>query len=237
MKLPKTTTSAFALVTATLTPDLGLAQTIRNTWEGVYGQVGLIGYASCIPEAANGTTTTPSGGVFPTFSTANHSNGFAANIAAGYNFEINKDYLLGVGAALYPGKSKSTSTIASNSLGTITGTYNVDSLFSFFLSPSYVINSDKLVYTKIGYTGATIHSSASGNAGGNFPQQSTQMSGMMYGLGYKQILSESIYAFAEANYAVYKEKQVFVTTDDNLAVNSTAKASGYDVLFGIGYRF
>jgi outer membrane immunogenic protein len=226
-----------ALVVAAISCGTSIAQTNKNAWEGVYGQLGLVGYESYIPVAANGTTTTPSGHVLPTFTTANHSNGPAANIATGYNFAINQTYLIGIGAALYPGHSRSASTTATNAGGVVSGTYNVSNVFSIFLTPSYAIDQEKLAYVKIGYTGATVNSSASGNAAGNFPEQKTQMSGMVYGLGYKQIISGSIYGFAEANYAIDKAKQVAVTTDDGLVVNSTAKASGYDVLFGIGYRF
>lgn len=228
---------SIAALVITLIPSVAMAQASRNAWEGAYGQVGLLGYASLIPVATNGTTTTPMGTSFSTFSTANHSNGPAANIAAGYNFAINERYLLGVGAAYYPGSSRSASTTATNALSTTTGTYSVAKVFSFFLSPSYAIDPEKLAYAKIGYTEGTLRMSASGNAGGNFPQQSFQTSGMVYGLGYKQMLLGSIYGFAEANYVLNKAKPIVVTTDNNLVISSTAKASGYDVLLGVGYHF
>lgn len=227
----------FALVMIALAPILGMAQDSKNVWEGAYGQVGLIGYASLIPVATNGTTTTPMGTSFSTFSTANHSNGFAANIGVGYNFAINERYLLGVGAAFYPGSSRSASTTATNALSTTNGTYSVVNVFSVFASPSYVIDQEKLAYAKIGYTEGTLRISASGNVMGNFPQQSLQTSGTVFGLGYKQILLGSIYGFAEANYVLNNPKSFSVTTDNNLLISSTAKASGYDVLLGIGYRF
>ncbi|MBU3641737.1 hypothetical protein [Polynucleobacter sp. Fuers-14] len=94
-----------------------------------------------------------------------------------------------------------------------------------------------MAYAKIGYTEGTLRISASGNAMGSFPQQSLQTSGTAFGLGYKQILSGSIYGFAEANYVLNNPKSFSVTTDNNLVISSVAKASGYDVLLGIGYRF
>ncbi|MBU3641736.1 hypothetical protein [Polynucleobacter sp. Fuers-14] len=118
-----------ALVMIALAPALGMAQGSKNIWEGVYGQVGLIGYAGLIPVATNGTTTTPMGTSFSTFSTANHSNGFAANIGAGYNFAINERYLLGVGAAFYPGSSRSSSTTSTNALSTTNDTYSAANVF------------------------------------------------------------------------------------------------------------
>jgi hypothetical protein len=230
-------TRIIVLIMIVSAPISGIAQGSKNIWEGAYGQVGLIGYASLIPAAANGTTTTPMGTSFSTFSTANHSNGFAANIGAGYNLAINERYLLGVGAAFYPGSSRSASTTSTNALSTTNGTYSVANVFSVFVSPSYVIDQEKLAYAKIGYTEGTLRISASGNAMGNFPQQSLQTSGTVFGLGFKQILLGSIYGFAEANYVLNNPKSFSVTTDNNLLISSTAKASGYDVLLGIGYRF
>jgi hypothetical protein len=224
------------LIIAAISSSVASAQTNASAWSGPYAQIG-IGYESYIPVAANGTTTIPSVATLPTFATANHSNGPAGSIAAGYNFSLNENYLLGIGASLYPGHSTTASTSATNALGTVYGTYNVRNVFSIYLSPSYAIDQEKLVYAKIGYTGATTYSSASGNAAGNFAEQKTQTNGTVYGLGYKQIISGSIYGFAEANYAINKAKPVTITTTDGLIINSTANASGYDVLFGIGYRF
>ena len=51
------------------------------------------------------------------------------------------------------------------------------------------------------------------------------------------MITESIYGFGEANYAVNRSKAVTVVTDSGAIVNSTANATGYDVLLGIGYRF
>jgi len=224
------------LIIAAISSSVASAQTNASAWSGPYAQIG-IGYESYIPVAANGTTTIPSVTTLPTFSTANHSNGPAGSIAAGYNFSLNESYLLGIGASLYPGHSKTASTSATNTFGTVYGTYNVSNVFSFYISPSYAIDQEKLVYAKVGYTGATTNSSASGNAAGNFSEQKIQTNGTVYGIGYKQIISGSIYGFAEANYAINKAKPVTITTTDGLIINSTANASGYDVLFGIGYRF
>jgi len=213
------------------------AQSKANPWEGAYGQIGLLGYESYIPKNANGTTTIPGLGSFSNTSTANHANGPAANIGIGYNFSLGKDYLLGVGASLYPGHSRSASSTLVTTIGNIsvvkTGTYDVSNVFSFTLIPGYVIDETRLVYAKIGYAGSTLNA----NSPGNYPQQSNRVNGTVYGLGYKQFITGSIYAFGEGNYAVNRAKSVTVVTDSGSVVNSTANATGYDIIFGIGYHF
>lgn len=213
------------------------ADSKSNPWSGAYGQVGLIGYESYIPKGSSGTTTTAGGVTFPNTASANHANGPAANIGIGYNFDIGNNYLLGIGAALYPGHSRSASStlVTTTPLGASvkTGTYDVSNIFSFSLIPGYVIDETHLVYAKIGYAGSTINA----NSSGNYPQQSNRVNGTVYGIGYKQFITGSIYAFGEGNYAVNRAKTVSVLTDSGATVKSTADATGYDVIFGIGYHF
>jgi hypothetical protein len=209
-----------------------IADSKTNPWEGAYGQIG-VGYESYIPKSANGTTSV-GGYSFPNAASANQANGPAANIGIGYNFSVSKTYLLGIGAALYPGHSTSAgSTLVTNGTLVKTGTYDVSNVFSFSLIPGYVIDETHLVYAKIGYAGSTINA----NSPGNYPQQSNRVNGTVYGIGYKQFISGSIYAFGEANYAVNRAKSISVLTDSGATVKSTADATGYDLLVGIGYHF
>ena len=213
------------------------AETQSNPWEGAYGQLGILGYESYIPKGASGTTTVPGFGSFSNTSTANHANGPAANIGIGYNFSLGKDYLLGIGASLYPGHSRSASstlvTMIGNTASVKTGTYDISNVFSFTLIPGYVIDETRLVYAKIGYAGSTINA----NSSGNYPQQSNRVNGTVYGIGYKQFITGSIYAFGEGNYAVNRAKSVTVVTDSGAVVTSIADATGYDFILGIGYHF
>jgi hypothetical protein len=222
---------ALCLSIATLSTNL-LAQGKTNAWDGLYGQVGLLGYASYIPKSATGTTTMGPYS-FSNTSTADHASGYTANIGLGYNYAINSNYVLGIGAALYPGTSRSVnSTVVTN--GKIgTGTYDVSNVFSFTLIPGYALDDNRLVYAKIGYAGATINA----NSPGNYPQQTSGANGMVYGFGYKQAITESIYVFGEGNYAVFRPKSASVTTNAGATISSTASAVGYDLLIGVGYRF
>ena len=213
------------------------AESENSPWVGAYGQLGAIGYGSYMPKQSTGTTTVPTYGTIPTTFSSKRINGYIGNISAGYYFDLHQPYLLGIGATLYPGKSKSATTTASNALGSTHGSYDIADIYSIYLTPGYALNKHQFIYGKVGYTEATVHSSADGNAHGNFPEQTSHMNGIVYGFGNKQIISDSIYLFGEFNYAVDKPKQVSITTPDSFVINSTAKASGYDFVFGVGYRF
>lgn len=212
------------------------AQSTEHTWSGLYGQLGFLGYGSYMPKQSSGTTTAFNSPI-PTVFSANRINGYIGNISLGYNYEINPQFLLGLGSTLYPGTSKTAPTQASTPLGSTHGTYSIADIYSIYLTPAYALNQQQLIYGKIGYTEATTHSSAQGNLMGNFSEQTSHIHGMVYGLGYKQVIAGSIYAFGEVNYAIDKPKHVSITTSDNLIINSTAKASGYDFILGIGYHF
>jgi hypothetical protein len=207
-----------------------LAQSNFNPWAGPYAQIGIIGYESYIPKNASGTTSM--GGDFPNTTTSNHANGPVANIAIGYNFEIKDQFLLGVGAALYPGHSRSASSVTTTGPFESHATYDVSNVFSFSLLPSYAFDESHLAYIKIGYAGSTVNANSA-----DYSQQTTRVSGMVYGAGYKQMITESIYGFLEGNYAINKAKPVTAQAFSGAIVSSTLNATGYDFLIGVGYRF
>jgi outer membrane immunogenic protein len=90
-----------------------------------------------------------------------------------------------------------------------------------------------LAYAKLGYTGATI-----GLSGPTLAYQTTNLTGYILGLGYKQMVTESLYAFGEVNYASYGNKTVSATLTTGTVLNGlTMSGNGTDILVGIGYRF
>ena len=174
------------------------------------------------------------------------------NLAAGYNFGINETWVLGLAATYYPGASTSATGTLSVAPTTITSpygaavgspaavagastvaTYNVKNLYSIVLTPGYAIDKDRLAYAKVGYTGATI-----GLSGPTLAYQTTNLTGYSLGLGYKQMITSSIYAFGEVNYAGYGNKTISATLTNGTKLNGmTVSGVGTDVLVGVGYRF
>ena len=116
MKQLKMTALAIALSTAAASS--AMAQSAKtNAWEGAYGQYS-VGFASFSPKIG-GTNISPVspltaytapqpyglGGVIKVAPSADTLNTATNAISAGYNFGVNQDYVLGIGASYYIGAS------------------------------------------------------------------------------------------------------------------------------------
>ena len=252
--------SALVLAMAGVFATSANAQSAKtNAWEGAdvsvsfgYGQftpkIGSISTSAITyPVAAAGgrSTTAPSG---TSTSSANDVNTGTANISAGYNWGINSNYVLGIRATYYPGASSAasgsftTSSAAVSSpipvpAGTQLGpavpiSYNVKNLYSIVLTPGYAIDKDRLAYVKVGYTGATI-----GVNGPTLAYSTVGLSGYSLGIGYKQMVTQSIYMLGEFNYAGFSNKSATLTNTSGTSLTGTFGGSGIDFLVGVGYRF
>jgi opacity protein-like surface antigen len=260
--------SALVLAMAGVFATSANAQSVKvNAWEGAYGQVG-VGYGLFVPKIGSGTavsSTAPAPGGpngYPSTvsqgasaSNVNNVNTGIAALAAGYNFGINETWILGLGASYYPGASSSATgqlstapTVLNNnnpalnpayaipvSGNSTTATYNVKNLYSVVFTPGYAIDKNRLAYAKLGYTGATI-----GLSGPSLAYQTTNLTGWTLGLGYKQMVTESLYAFGEVNYASYGTKNISATLTNSAGTSlqgMTVSGNGTDILVGVGYRF
>ena len=103
------------------------------------------------------------------------------------------------------------------------------------MSPALAVDKDKLVYAKVGYTGASTQTTY---AGSNNP--TTNFTGYSLGLGYKQIIQGGLYGFVEGNYFSYGNQTSNLSgTISGTAYTTTAtvNANAYNLLAGIGYKF
>ena len=255
--------SALVLAAASIASTGAMAQSSKtNAWEGADVAIS-VGYAQFMPKIGTGSTSpltipvlvappstyvnTNVGSAVASASASNVNTG-TANISAGYNFGINSDYVLGIRAAYYPGASSSASGSfaitapgggspipipAGTPLGSPASVqYNVKNLYAITLTPGYVIDKDRLAYLKVGYTGTSI-----GLNGPTLAYSTVNLSGYTLGLGYKQMVSESIYLLGEFNYGGFSNKTATVTNTSGVAITAPFGGSGIDFLVGVGYRF
>ena len=180
----------------------------QSAFQGAYGQIG-IGYQS-----SKGKTDVPI--------TFDSTNGFASTVAAGYNFSVSKEFLLGIGAeySFVPTSNANLSYTDSDTGLPGKEQYKNQNTYNIFLSPGYVLSKDSLAYAKVGYTGTTYKFSSGG---------SDNLSGYSLGLGYKQIINGGLYGFAEGNYLSYGNK----TTDSGIKLSGNSM----NLLVGLGYKF
>lgn len=222
------------LLVATIASLIGGTAMAQSAFEGFYGQVG-VGYENASPKLSNQSITIPSiqAAPFNYSSTSNNANSMVGVFTLGYNKNITNEFVMGVGAEYEPFAGSSGSyTITNPTLGTGTGYYQKKSSYNIFISPGYSIDKEKLLYAKVGFTGAQALSDG---------VDTTNYTGYSLGLGYKQIISGGLYGFAEGNYASYGNKTTNSSglTESGNAYTSTATSSFnvYNLVVGIGYKF
>ena len=206
---------------ATVVASSAMAQ---SAFQGFYGQLG-VGYESVDAGFSNGTLL--SDGSPYTVSSSN-GNSFMGNVGIGAYFPVDKTFLLGVGAEYSPFAGSSTNftfSIPSNSYSE-TGSWKKKDSYNIFLSPAIAIDKDKLAYAKVGYTGMSTQTTFEDGT-----KDTVNYTGYSLGLGYKQMVSGSIYAFGEVNYAAYGSKSL------GSDVSGTTKPTLMNALVGVGYKF
>ena len=238
--------SAIAFALTSVAAGSAMAQSSKgNAWEGFYGQVG-VGYGTVTPSLQNGTAQVPAGFVphYPAFTgttsgaNLNNLNTAVANIAVGYNYAIDSTWVVGLGLSYDPGASSGATgqllltAPTGTLLNTQNATYQMKNVYSITINPGYAIDKDRLAYLMLGYTGATI-----GLSSQNIPYNTTTLNGYTVGLGYKQMVTLSIYVLGEAKYASYGQKTANNTAFGVVPVSNSVSANGAEFLVGVGYRF
>ena len=239
---------------ATVVASSAMAQ---SAFEGFYGQIAT-GYENNTASNLNGTiSNSPAYDGMPTSSnTSNQTFGTAPIIIGlGYNYLVAPKWTIGLGVD-YSLLSQTSSTFSSQVQG---GDYNgvtangasikISNRFNVFVTPGYVIDKDKLVYLKAGYSSVKTQTNGStslnydgGSEAISSSNPSATANGYILGLGYKQIITGGVYGFAEANYMSYgKTSQTstspYTTGSGTTSINTNGSLSTYQLLVGVGYKF
>ena len=232
---------------------IGTSAMAQSAFEGFYGQVAT-GYENN-SISSPGLTTQDTGKSANSWNASNQSFGGAPIVLGlGYNFVVAPQWLLGLGAD-YSVLSQTSSTFSSTNPnagsgtagGTLTGqTYKVSNRYNIFVAPGYSINKDKLVYLKAGYSSVSLTANSptqyidNGDSTQNSSiasgSKSQTLSGYIVGLGYKQMIADGFYGFAEGNYMSYS-KANFSSTSDGTTLSANPSLNSYQFLVGLGYKF
>jgi outer membrane immunogenic protein len=232
----------------------------QSAFQGFYGQLST-GYEN---NTASGLSSPliASDGVqtetFANFSASNQSFGGVPLIAGiGYNFSLSPKWLIGIGVD-YSFLTQESSSYSYKSSGFFLdgasangAKVKASNRLNIFITPSYAISEDKLVYFKAGYSSIQVDHTAPSSlslggesvslAGlGLTSNQSKTLNGYVLGLGYKQIIKGGFYAFAEANYMNYGSQNFgYSRTFQNATLKTSTSSSldSYQVLLGVGYKF
>tara|TARA_B110000503_G_C7091025_1_gene389434 strand:- start:275 stop:1039 length:765 start_codon:yes stop_codon:yes gene_type:complete len=234
----------------------------QSAFQGFYGQLST-GYEN---NTASGLSSPLTGSfglqteTLGNFSASNQSFGGVPLIAGiGYNFALSPKWLIGIGVdySLLTQESSSYNYKLSaldpdnDGLSANGAKIKASNRLNIFITPSYAISEDKLVYFKAGYSSIqadhTAPSSLSDGVNtlslvgtGLTSNQSKTLNGYILGLGYKQIIKGGFYAFAEANYMNYGSQDFGYTRQfegGTLKTSSSSSLDSYQVLVGVGYKF
>ncbi len=214
---------------AALTSGAALGQ----SFAGFYGQAAT-GYQWNSVGKTEVNTSTPD-----TFSPG-HSNGSTMPLvaSAGYNMPIDSRFLLGFGGEISI-LSSSTDTTSTVSSGSVAGgySYRLSSRYGLFIAPAYIIDPDRLAYLKLGYTNQRIEGrshSADGTDGSSIGTDN--VGGILAGVGYRQVIMNRWYGFAEANYQSYGSASLNAT-GGSITTNARPESTAWNVLIGLGYTY
>ncbi|MBU3591040.1 outer membrane beta-barrel protein [Polynucleobacter sp. 78F-HAINBA] len=208
-----------------------------NAWEGFYAEA-AVGYGSFTPTIGSAYIVPKAGptrGLQVPVSTQQNDLGSGTNkIGLGYTFGIDDKYTLGIAASYSIGASSPASGsfwTASTVNSPTWFKYQIKDVWSVTVNPGYVIDKDKLAYAKVGMTGNTM-----GINGGTANYQTYNFTGYVLGLGYKQMVTQSVYFLGEVNYAGISSKTATIQTSSG-PLSGNVGGSGVDVLVGVGYKF
>lgn len=225
--------SALVLALAAAFATSAHAQSAKtNPWEGFYAEA-AVGLAQFNPTISSASIQT-AGRTLPVTTQQDNLSSGINKIGLGYTFGIDDKYTLGIAASYSLGASS-----AANGSFWVSGApstakwfkYQIKDVWSVTLNPGYAIDKDKLAYAKVGMTGNTM-----GINGQTANYQTVNFTGYVLGLGYKQLVTKSIYVLGEVNYAGISSKTATIQTSSG-PLSGNVGGSGVDVLVGVGYKF
>lgn len=212
----------------------------QSVFQGAYVQLGIGLDQNSI--SSSQVSLSVGGGAVPNETIPSSSaSSFSGVVGLGYNFKINDDFLLGVGAdyGLVPSSAFNGGPSAD---GFFAGTQTkISNRYNIFITPGYVIDQNKLTYLKVGYSSQTVKVTDLTTSEGTYGETigSGRANGYVLGLGYKQMITKGFYGFGEANYYSYSGASFGgVTLSDGSGISGySPKTSAYQFLVGVGYKF
>ncbi len=227
-KIKSNVTSACWL-TILFTAAAADAQEERPSFEGFYAQLGAGGARKT---TSSNVDLTMNGAEIPATMNNDASKKYwVGNMELGYNWAISQDYLIGVGAAILPmsgSQQNSTINIRGTNYSFLSGhpLYN----YSVFISPMMKLGEGGVLYGKLGYQSTVVRE-----------DEVPDVSGYLFGLGYKRFFYQSFYAFGEFNYYGSANQKIHraiglrsgATLDARVNISPDLET----LLMGVGYQF
>jgi Outer membrane protein beta-barrel domain len=165
-----------------------------------------------------------------------------ASIDLDYAQKINNEWNISYGINYIPGKGKigdvsradtNLGAAGASTSGTATAKGELSRHITAYIEPTYMINSTNGVYAKLGYIRADLDiTSTTVIADGGTFNDTVNVKGIQYGIGYKTAVSKNLYAKIEGTLNNYKEISVTENANSYRANPEVRQAT-----VSIGYTF
>lgn len=177
--------------------------------------------------------------------------GELATLGFGYNFSMTPKWLLGLGLNYSPLSQKTnryryTATLTGYEL--YDADLDISNRIEIYLAPSFVIDQEKLIYLKFGYSTVRMKAlsparASDGPHNGFTSDPSEFVNGTLLGIGYKQTIQNGFYGFVEGNYSNFDRRPLTATGLNDaspaqaLTLTVNPKLTTQQLRLGVGYQF
>lgn len=257
---------------------LSISASAQSSFAGFYGQISTGYEGNQLSKIGGSSKEVPSTGHdVHSSSPSQNFGGAPLMLGVGYYWQAHSSWLVGIGvdysaiSQTSPYRQGSVIDAPGSDLipaGTIMTTdgakTQLSNRYNIFVSPAYAIDKEKLLYAKAGYSQVnskgkrptTVTVSANGKTttiptttAGTY--DNTTVGGYLIGIGYRQIITNGLYGFVEANYMGYNSSKHSYSSNGNSAsksgvgfssssvtnITASSNLNSYQLLVGVGYAF
>jgi opacity protein-like surface antigen len=168
-----------------------------------------------------------------TFGGSKQNFNYLADIS--YGIEMNKDFVMSLGATYDFSKSESEILSGTDDVDTISFKGKLKDHYSVYLQPTYLINSSTGLFAKASYNFAKAsYTIASGEDSLSI---SDDVNGWGYGLGIKSFLNNNLFIQAEGSLTKYDKTSKTLVGESGTTYNISSEPEVLSAIISIGYKF
>jgi opacity protein-like surface antigen len=169
-----------------------------------------------------------------TFGGSKQNFNYLADIS--YGIEMNKDFVMSLGATYDFNKSESeilSGTDENDDTASFKG--KLKDHYSVYLQPTYLINSSTGIFAKASYNFAKASYTIA--SGGDSLSISDDVNGWGYGLGIKSFLNNNLFIQAEGSLTKYDKTSKTLEGESGSIYNISSEPEVLSAIISIGYKF
>ena len=169
-----------------------------------------------------------------TFGGSKQNFNYLADIS--YGIEMNKDFVISLGATYDFNKSESeilSGTDENDDTATVKG--KLKDHYSVYLQPTYLINSSTGIFAKASYNFAKASYTIA--LGADSLTISDNVNGWGYGLGIKSFINNNLFIQAEGSLTKYDKTSKNLEGDSGTIYDISSKPEVLSAIISIGYKF